>query len=111
VTPNLADPMRAGMFLRGAVAARTHAGTGRLAGAFVVDIRADHPAAPVAERIVEALVRLAHALALSVTAYAVETATGLDRPREQGCGCAAASATPRRWRRSPPARNGRGLIG
>jgi diguanylate cyclase (GGDEF)-like protein/PAS domain S-box-containing protein len=57
----------------------------KLAGPFVDDIRAHDPASLVAERIVDALVRLAHALGLSVTAEAVETVTQMQRLRELGC--------------------------
>jgi diguanylate cyclase (GGDEF)-like protein/PAS domain S-box-containing protein len=60
----------------------------KLAGPFVDDIRTDDPASLVAERIVDALVRLAHALGLSVTAESVETATQMQRLRELGCDCA-----------------------
>ena len=45
----------------------------KLAGPFVTDIRDDDPSGLVAERVVDALVRLTHALGLSVTAESVET--------------------------------------
>jgi diguanylate cyclase (GGDEF)-like protein/PAS domain S-box-containing protein len=57
----------------------------KLAGQFVEDIRADEPGAVADERIVDALVRLAHALDLSVTAEAVETPGQADRLRALGC--------------------------
>ncbi|MEV0809753.1 EAL domain-containing protein [Micromonospora sp. NPDC050200] len=60
----------------------------KLAGPFVEGIRADAPDAPVDhrdERIVDALVRLAHALELSVTAEAVETGVQAERLRALRC--------------------------
>jgi diguanylate cyclase (GGDEF)-like protein/PAS domain S-box-containing protein len=60
----------------------------KLAGPFVADIRDDDPSGPVAERVVDALVRLTHALGLSVTAEAVETAHQAERLRLLGCDAA-----------------------
>ncbi|MGK5445140.1 putative bifunctional diguanylate cyclase/phosphodiesterase [Micromonospora sp. URMC 105] len=60
----------------------------KLAGPFVEGIRADDPDAPADhrdERIVDALVRLAHALELSVTAEAVETGAQAERLRSLRC--------------------------
>jgi diguanylate cyclase (GGDEF)-like protein/PAS domain S-box-containing protein len=57
----------------------------KLAGPFVEGIRSGDPRAMVDERIVDALVRLAHALGLSVTAEAVETAEQADLLRALGC--------------------------
>ncbi|WP_346535896.1 EAL domain-containing protein [Micromonospora sp. DPT] len=60
----------------------------KLAGPFVEGIRAEEPDAPVDhrdERIVDALVRLAHALELSVTAEAVETGAQAERLRALRC--------------------------
>ncbi|MEV7226455.1 MULTISPECIES: EAL domain-containing protein [Polymorphospora] len=57
----------------------------KLAGAFVEGIRGDDPVSRVDERIVDALVRLAHALNLSVTAEAVETRHQADRLSALGC--------------------------
>jgi EAL domain-containing protein (putative c-di-GMP-specific phosphodiesterase class I) len=57
----------------------------KLAGPFVDDIRADDHGSLVAERIVDALVRLAHAIGLSVTAESVETPVQVDRLRMLGC--------------------------
>ncbi|GAA2037501.1 putative bifunctional diguanylate cyclase/phosphodiesterase [Polymorphospora rubra] len=57
----------------------------KLAGAFVEGIRGDDPVSQVDERIVDALVRLAHALNLSVTAEAVETRHQADRLLALGC--------------------------
>ncbi|MEU5939242.1 EAL domain-containing protein [Micromonospora sp. NPDC047548] len=60
----------------------------KLAGPFVEGIRADDPDAPADhrdERIVDALVRLAHALELSVTAEAVETGAQAERLRALRC--------------------------
>ncbi|MDG4823621.1 EAL domain-containing protein [Asanoa sp. WMMD1127] len=57
----------------------------KLAGPFVDGMRAQDPASVVAERIVDALVRLAHALGLSVTAESVETAEQVERLTALGC--------------------------
>ncbi|MFD0821063.1 putative bifunctional diguanylate cyclase/phosphodiesterase, partial [Micromonospora zhanjiangensis] len=57
----------------------------KLAGQFVESLRSGDPQALVDERIVDALVRLAHALDLSVTAEAVETGGQADRLRVLGC--------------------------
>ncbi|WP_308042450.1 EAL domain-containing protein [Micromonospora sp. PLK6-60] len=60
----------------------------KLAGPFVEGIRADGPAAAADhrdERIVDALVRLAHALELNVTAEAVETGAQAERLRALRC--------------------------
>ncbi|MEV0713049.1 EAL domain-containing protein [Asanoa sp. NPDC050611] len=57
----------------------------KLAGPFVDGMRAQDPAAVVAERIVDALVRLAHALGLSVTAESVETPEQVERLTALGC--------------------------
>ncbi|MEH0825681.1 MULTISPECIES: putative bifunctional diguanylate cyclase/phosphodiesterase [unclassified Micromonospora] len=60
----------------------------KLAGPFVEGIRADEPDATADhrdERIVDALVRLAHALELSVTAEAVETGAQAERLRALRC--------------------------
>ncbi|WDZ87499.1 putative bifunctional diguanylate cyclase/phosphodiesterase [Micromonospora cathayae] len=60
----------------------------KLAGPFVEGIRADGPDQPAAhrdERIVDALVRLAHAVELWVTAEAVETAVQAERLRALRC--------------------------
>ncbi|WP_326560356.1 putative bifunctional diguanylate cyclase/phosphodiesterase [Micromonospora sp. NBC_01796] len=57
----------------------------KLAAPFVEGIRTGDPLALVDERIVDALVRLAHALGLSVTAEAVETAGQADRLRALTC--------------------------
>jgi len=57
----------------------------KLAGPFVDGMRSHDPASVVAERIVDALVRLAHALGLSVTAEAVETQEQVERLTALGC--------------------------
>ncbi|MFI6819446.1 putative bifunctional diguanylate cyclase/phosphodiesterase [Micromonospora sp. NPDC050187] len=60
----------------------------KLAGPFVEGIRADGPDSPAGhrdERIVDALVRLAHAVELWVTAEAVETAAQAERLRALRC--------------------------
>ncbi|RKR90790.1 diguanylate cyclase/phosphodiesterase with PAS/PAC sensor(s) [Micromonospora pisi] len=57
----------------------------KLAAPFVEGIRSGDALALVDERIVDALVRLAHALGLSVTAEAVETARQADRLRALNC--------------------------
>ncbi|GAA1890728.1 putative bifunctional diguanylate cyclase/phosphodiesterase [Asanoa iriomotensis] len=57
----------------------------KLAGPFVDGMRSHDPAAVVAERIVDALVRLAHALGLSVTAESVETPEQVERLTALGC--------------------------
>ena len=57
----------------------------KLAGPFVTGIRDDDPSGLVDEQIVDALVRLAHALGLTVTAEAVETAQQAERLRALGC--------------------------
>ncbi|XTZ15230.1 putative bifunctional diguanylate cyclase/phosphodiesterase [Micromonospora echinospora] len=60
----------------------------KLAGPFVEGIRADGPDSPAGhrdERIVDALVRLAHAVELWVTAEAVETAVQAERLRALRC--------------------------
>jgi EAL domain-containing protein (putative c-di-GMP-specific phosphodiesterase class I) len=57
----------------------------KLAGQFVENIRSGDPLGVVDERIVDALVRLAHALDLSVTAEVVETSGQADRLRALGC--------------------------
>ncbi|MFK3980279.1 putative bifunctional diguanylate cyclase/phosphodiesterase [Micromonospora sp. NPDC050397] len=57
----------------------------KLAAPFVEGIRSTDALALVDERIVDTLVRLAHALGLSVTAEAVETAGQADRLRALGC--------------------------
>ncbi|SNT64753.1 PAS domain S-box-containing protein/diguanylate cyclase (GGDEF) domain-containing protein [Asanoa hainanensis] len=57
----------------------------KLAGPFVDGMRAQDPASVVAERIVDALVRLAHALGLSVTAESVETLEQVERLTALGC--------------------------
>jgi len=57
----------------------------KLAGPFVDGMRSNDPASVVAERIVDALVRLAHALGLSVTAEAVETLEQVERLTALGC--------------------------
>ncbi|HEX6970383.1 MAG TPA: EAL domain-containing protein [Micromonosporaceae bacterium] len=57
----------------------------KLAGPFVAGIRSDGPTSCVDEQIVDALVRLAHALGLCVTAEAVERAEQADRLRALGC--------------------------
>ncbi|MEH0935078.1 putative bifunctional diguanylate cyclase/phosphodiesterase [Micromonospora psammae] len=60
----------------------------KLAGPFVEGIKAEEPDAPADhrdERIVDALVRLAHALELWVTAEAVETGTQAERLRALRC--------------------------
>jgi EAL domain-containing protein (putative c-di-GMP-specific phosphodiesterase class I) len=48
-------------------------------------MRAHDPASVVAERIVDALVRLAHALGLSVTAESVESLEQVERLTALGC--------------------------
>ncbi|HEX5543738.1 MAG TPA: EAL domain-containing protein [Micromonospora sp.] len=57
----------------------------KLAGPFVEGLRSDEPTSRVDEQIVDALVRLAHALGLSVTAEAVERAEQAERLRALGC--------------------------
>ncbi|GIF52560.1 diguanylate cyclase/phosphodiesterase with PAS/PAC sensor(s) [Asanoa ferruginea] len=57
----------------------------KLAGPFVDGMRAHDPASVVAERIVDALVRLAHALGLSVTAESVESLEQVERLTALGC--------------------------
>ncbi|SDY52885.1 diguanylate cyclase/phosphodiesterase with PAS/PAC sensor(s) [Micromonospora pattaloongensis] len=57
----------------------------KLAAPFVEGIREPGPASAVDEQIVDALVRLAHALGLSVTAEAVETPEQVERLRALGC--------------------------
>ncbi|MEV4757506.1 EAL domain-containing protein [Micromonospora sp. NPDC049559] len=57
----------------------------KLAAPFVEGIRSGDPRGMVDERIVDALVRLAHALGLSVTAEAVETAEQAELLRALGC--------------------------
>ncbi|MFY1695097.1 putative bifunctional diguanylate cyclase/phosphodiesterase [Solwaraspora sp. WMMA2101] len=57
----------------------------KLAGGFVEGMRADGPQGDRDERIVDALVRLAHALDLTVTAEAVETAKQARRLAALGC--------------------------
>ncbi|GIF73181.1 putative bifunctional diguanylate cyclase/phosphodiesterase [Asanoa siamensis] len=59
----------------------------KLAGPFVDGMRAQDPASVVAERIVDALVRLAHAIGLSVTAESVETAEQAEGLTALGCDC------------------------
>ncbi|MFB9234349.1 putative bifunctional diguanylate cyclase/phosphodiesterase [Plantactinospora siamensis] len=59
--------------------------TVKLAGEFLMDVGADDALGARGERIVDALVRLAHALDLTVTAEAVETAEQAARLRALGC--------------------------
>nr|MDT0661413.1 EAL domain-containing protein [Micromonospora sp. DSM 115978] len=57
----------------------------KLAGPFIEDLRTDGPPDRYDERLVDALVRLAHALGLSVTAEAVETTAQAALLRGLGC--------------------------